>query len=193
MSKILKSVQELWSYCLYCPVCDDVCREMSVSTGPDDKLKLIFFDKDGDILNIQCIYNRKFVITYNIDCLNNTFQIQGSEPNLDKKYCYFYIQSVCKRCDKTYACGSDLELNLKNKNINNIGVDREGVYLLSSKDKYHVTLFYNDSTMLVSKCFKEEDGTIIDDGRPCTLPMINLDFSKPRKTARRIKTMLVFS
>jgi hypothetical protein len=47
--------------------------------------------------------------------------------------------------------------------------------------------------MLVSKCFKDENGVVFDDNRICILPLVGLDLSDPHKTAYRIKTMLVFS
>jgi len=193
MSKPLETVQKLWSYCLYCPICDDTSREIVVSAGPEDFFKLVFFKKEDHILNIQCVYKKKFVVTYNVDCLNNTFKVCGNDPNSDKIYCYFNMQSVCRQCNASHTTSSDLELNWTNNSIYRIGVEREGVYLLSTKDKYHISMVYENSTMLISKCFKDEDGQIIDDNRICILPLVDLDFSEPRKTAHRIKTMLVFS
>jgi len=191
--KILNTVQELWSYCLYCPICKDVCRDILVSVGPDDKYQVVFHEKEDHILSIQCLYNKKISVTYNVDCLKNTFEIEGGNSSLHQSYCYFYIQSDCRRCNATHTNGTDLELNLEEKKVYNIGVEREGVYLLSTKDKYHLTLQYDNNTMLVSKCFEDDDGMILDDNRVCNLPIVNLDFSKPRKAAHRIKTLLVFS
>ena len=190
--KILNTVQELWSYCLYCPICRDTCRDPQVSVGPDDNFQIVFSEKEDHILSIQCLFKRKTPVTYLVDCLKNTFEIVGDDPALQDTYCYFYIQSVCRQCDATHTNGTDLELNLESKQVYNIGVEREGIYLLSTKDKYHVTFQYDNKTMLVSKCF-EEDGMIIDDNRVANLPLVNIDFSKPRKAANRIKTLLVFS
>ena len=194
--KILNTVQELWSYCLYCPICKDTCRDISVSVGPDDDFQVVFHEKEDQFLNIQCIHkhnNKQTNVTYHIDCLKNTFEIVDGDPFLAKTYCYFYIQSDCRRCDATHTNGTDLELNLEEKRVYNIGVEREGIYLLSTKDKYHITMSYDVNAMLVSKCFEDDEGMIIDDNRVCKLPIVNLDFSKPRKTAHRIKTLLVFS
>lgn len=193
MSKILNTIQELWSYCLYCPICKDTCREITVAAGPDDNFKLISFIKENHILTFQCVFKKTFIANYEINCLDNTFKIIGNNPNLDQTYCYFYIQSICRACNSTHVAGTDLELNLEEKSIYNIGIEREGIYLLSTKDMYHITMLYLDSRMLVSKCFKDEAGVIIDDNRVCTLPLVDIDFSKPRKATQRIKTMLVFS
>jgi hypothetical protein len=194
--KILNSVQELWSYCLYCPICKDVCRDVSVSVGPDDQFQVVFSDKDNHILSVQCLYknkDKKVHVTYLIDCLKNTFEIEGGDESLAKTYCYFYIQSDCRRCDATHTNGTDLELNLEDKQVYNIGIEREGIYLLNTKDKYHITMSYDNNTMLVSKCFQDDEGMIIDDNKVARLPLVKIDFSKPRKAANRIKTLLVFS
>jgi hypothetical protein len=194
--KILNTVQELWSHCLYCPICKDICRDPLVSVGPDDQFQIVFAEKEDHILSVQCLFkkkDKKIHVTYLIDCLKNTFEIEGNDSALQNTYCYFYIQSDCRRCDATHTNGTDLELNLETKQISNIGIEREGIYLLSTKDKYHVTFQYDNNTMLVSKCFEDDDGMLIDDNKVARLPLVNLDFSKPRKAANRIKTLLVFS
>lgn len=193
MSKLLKTVQELWSYCLYCHICKDTCRKITLSAGPAPNLQLIHSEKEDNILNIQCVYKKRFNVTYSIDCLNNTFKIISNNSEVITSYCYFNIQSVCRVCNATHVQGADLELNLKEKTIDNIGIYNEGTYILSTKEMYHVTMLYNTARMLVSKCFKDKDGQVINDNRVCTLPLVDLDFSKPRKTVHRIKTMLVFS
>lgn len=193
MSKTRNTIQELWSYCLYCPICKVICREITVAAGPNDQFKLVFFKKENHILAIQCVYKKSFIVNYEINCLDNTFKIIGNNLNLDQTYCYFYIQSICRICNATHVTGTDLELNLEEKSIYNIGLEKEGVYLLSTKDMYHITILYKNSTMLVSKCFKDKDGIVLDDNRVCTLPLVDLDFSNLHKVAYRIKTMLVFS
>ena len=192
MNKMLNTVQELWSYCLYCPICKDVSRDMLVAMRPREQFQVVFHEKENHILSIQCLYKRKISVTYNINCLDNTFEIVG-DPALAQTYCYFYIQSDCRKCNASYANGADLELNLEEKKVSHIGIERESVYLLSTKDKYHITMSYHDNSMMVSKCFEDDEGMIISDNKVCHLPLVNLDFSKPRKAVHRIKTLLVFS
>lgn len=193
MSKPLKTVQELWSYCLYCHICKDTCRKITLSAGPAPNFLLIHSEKEDNILNIQCVYKKRFNVTYSIDCLNNTFKIISNNSEVITSYCFFDIKSVCHVCNATHVQGADLELNLKEKTIYNIGIYNEGTYLLSTEDMYHVTLLHDTNLMLVSKCFKSKKGKIIDDNIVCALPLVDLDFSDLRKTAHRIKTMLVFS
>jgi len=198
MNKTVNTIQELWSYCLYCHICKESHREIEVSAGPTSvgstpHIQLIHFEKENNILNIQCVYKKIFNVTYSIDCLNNNFKIISNNSEVITSYCYFEIQSVCHICNSTHVQGADLELNRRDGKVYNIGIYSEGTYLLSTKEMYHVTMLYSTALMLVSKCFKDEDGKIIDDNRVCTLPLVDLDFSNPHKAANRIKTMLVFS
>jgi hypothetical protein len=194
MSKTFNSIEDLWLYCEYCHICNDFCRDITISTGPTDNFRLVHAQKEDNILNIQCVYNKNFLVTYDIDCITNTFKIIGNDPNVKNIYLYFTMQSVCRKCNSTHACGTDLELNtLKESIISNIGLSSEGVYLLNTEDMYHITMLYDTSKMLVSKCFKDENNTIIDNNLVCYLPLVNLDFSNPHQAAHRIKTMLVFS
>lgn len=193
MSKTLNTIEELWLQCEYCHICRDNCRQITVSAGPEDQFALIYYTKEKNKLTLQCVYKKKFVANYTIDCVENTFTVNGNAPDLENIYYYFYIQSVCRQCEATHFHGSDLELNVKNKTVYNIGVESEGTYLLNTKDMYHVTMYYDTSHMMVSKCFKDKDGMILDENKTCKLPIVNLDFSNPQQAAHRIKTMLVFS
>ncbi len=193
MSKSLNTIEKLWSYCLYCHICKDNCRQITVSAGPEDQFVLVYFTKEENKLTLQCVYKKKFIANYTIDCTNNYFTVQGDAPNLEKLYYYFYIQSVCRQCNATHFHSSDLELNLEDKTVSNISIEDEGTYLLNTKDMYHVTMHYGTSKIIVTKCFKDKDGVIIDDNKVCVLPLVDIDFSNPQQAVHRIKTMLVFS
>lgn len=202
--KILNTVQELWSYCLFCPICQDITRDLHISVGPDEAFKLIAHKKDNHILHLQCIFQRtslSYKVNYTINCLDNSFLLDISEPetsnsNVDKAsapYFYFYIQGDCKSCNSTYASSKDLELSLLNKKIENIGIELEGVYLLGKESHYHITMAYEDKEMLITRCH-EEDGMIMEDsGKPFRLPIMEFDFSQPNKVINKIKTILLFS
>lgn len=195
MSKTFKTLQELWSYCLWCPVCLDICREVDVSVGPDD-FEVVSFEKENEFLTIRAKYKKdkkSIPITHIINCVSNVFSIDCASPELRNFYWYFYVQSDCRKCNNTYTNSTDLELDTKNKKICDIGVEREGIYLLSTKDKYHVTMSHDTNRMLVSKCSEDKDGMIVDNIKVCTLPIVDIDFSKPRKAANKIKTLIVFS
>jgi hypothetical protein len=209
MSKSFDTVQKLWSYCLWCPVCLDTCRKVHVLDGPDNTFEVTDFSKENEILTVRSLHKTgKFkarpqnlgvkveklkYITHTINCVNNTFTVEADDPELLKMYWFFFIQSDCEKCNSSYANGTDMELNTANNTIFNIGAEREGIYLLSKKEKYHVTMAYDSNAMLVSKCFEDKDGSIIDDSKVCQLPIVNIDFSKLNKAINKIKTMLVFS
>jgi hypothetical protein len=202
--KKLNSVQELWSHCLFCPICRDITREVYVSVGPDDVFELSKFEKKDHILFLDCFFYTKkeeFKIKYEINCLNNSFKAIISSPNPSSRtitgassaHFYFYINSDCRICNASYTNGADLEIDFLSKEIINIGIEREGIYLLNEKSKYHITLEHDNNRMQISKCFEDEDGGIVDDNKPFIFPMIKLDFSNPKKVINKIKTLLVFS
>jgi hypothetical protein len=47
--------------------------------------------------------------------------------------------------------------------------------------------------MLVSKCFIDHEGQIVDDNKVIECPLVNLDFSDYDKVINRIKTLILFS
>lgn len=202
--KLLNTIQELWSYCLYCPVCKDAIRYMHVSVGPDEAFILKSFKKKNDILQLRCAFRakkREYKVDYNINCQDNSFEFDISDPEscevevskASTPYFYFYIQSDCKKCLATHVNGTDLELDFINKKITNIGIEREGVYLLDQKNKYHITLSYDSQEMIISRCYENDKGIIIDDNKPFQCSIIDFDFSQPEKVTNKIKMMLLFS
>lgn len=202
--KILNTVQQLWSYCLFCPTCQDITRTIHVSVGPDEAFKLQSFEKNNHILHLDCLFhakNQKYKATYEINCLDNSFSCHIEEPISAKSsvnkastpYFYFYIQGDCKECNDTYVSSKDLELDLLNKKIENIALEREGIYLRGKDSHYHLTMSYDEREMLITRCH-DEDGLMIEDGgKPFHLPIIEFDFSKPKKVINKIKTILLFS
>lgn len=202
--KSLNSIQELWSYCLFCPICQDITRDMQVSVGPDDVFTLSSFEKNNHILTLHTCFRvkkLKYNIKYDINCLDSSFIADISDPIPSDKvvegsklpYFYFYIRSNCQICDASHSNGTDLELDLGTRVIKNIGVETDGIYLLKEKTKYHISMEYDNGKMIISKCFEDENGELLDDNKPFSFPIINFDFSDTKRVVRRIKTLLVFS
>lgn len=200
----MKSLQELWSHCLFCPICRDITREINVSVGPDDAFEIFKFEKNDHILSLDCFFytkNKEFKIKYDINCLNNSFNVVISDPTPSTRdvsrassaHFFFYINSDCRICNATHTNSADLELDMINKVVSNINVEREGIYLLNEKTKYHITLEHDCNRMQISKCFEDEELGILDDNKPFTFPMIKFDFSNPKKVINKIRTLLVFS
>jgi hypothetical protein len=203
MTKILSTLQDLWSYCLFCPICQKASRKAYISVGPDEAFELVSFEKENQFLTINCNlkikrwnHNAKYII----NCLDNTFLFfisdsSSQEPPVEKAstpYFFFCIQSRCEDCDDSLVHSNDIELNLLTKTLVNVGLEQEEIYLLNQKNKYHITLSYYNGNMIISKCF-EEDGKIIDDNKPMNFPIVDFDFSNPSKVINKIKTILVFS
>jgi hypothetical protein len=203
--KILNTLQELWSHCLFCPICRDVIREVSVSVGPDDAFTIKKWEKENHILHLHCTFKakkQKYKTVYHINCLDNSFTVDISEPvrtteradGASAPYFFFYIFSDCKKCNNTHTNSSDLELDLLNKKVTNIGLEREGIYLLSEKDKYHLTICHDSNEIELSKMFHDDAlGTLVDDNNVISLPLIEFDYSNVKKVINKIKTLLVFS
>lgn len=203
--KKFKSVQEVWSYCLFCPLCRDVVRDIGVSLHPHETLHYLSHKKKDHILELKCeriAGGRKYTTTYYIDCLRNTFTLSvekdvphKSEAPLPMAYYFVYmtLMANCSKCNCTYTNSADLELDLIKKTILNIGVELEGIYLLEDKSKYHLTFQHNTESILVSRIFETEEGGFVDDNKTVSFPMTHFDFSKPKKVLNRLKTLLVFS
>jgi hypothetical protein len=147
------------------------------------------------------IKDKRYKTNYIVNGVDNTFEVSIAEiapegEPVDKAqtpYFFFYIQSVCKRCHCTHAYGSDLELDLLNKKVTNIGVVSETVILLTEPTKYHLSLNYDDKEMIISRCIQDEDGIVEDDDKQFHTALVDLDFSQPAKVVRKIKTIMVFS
>lgn len=203
--KALETVQKLWSHCLFCPICQDVTRDIHVDVGPDDAFTISKFEKNNHILTLHCsfrAFKKKHSVKYHINCLDNSFttdigeSISDSEPveRAARPYFYFYIQGDCKKCNSSHTNGTDLELDMLNSVVTHIGIEREGIYLLNEKSKFHITLAHDTNEMLISKCFEDEStGQILDDNKPFNLPIIDFDFSNQKKVINKIRTLLVFS
>jgi hypothetical protein len=202
--KKFNNVQQLWSYCLFCPICQDVVRDVYVSMGPTEVASVVSQKKEEQYLHIGAafkMFKKRYKGKIIINCIRNTFDVaidsledemltinRASSSNF-----YLEVQADCKQCLNTMAVSSDLDIDLMQKTVANISISREGFYFLKGKSKYHVTLDHEANEMTVSKCFEDDSGTIIDDNKPFTFPLINLDFSNPQKVINRIKTLLVFS
>jgi hypothetical protein len=200
----VKTLQELWSHCLFCPLCRDITREINISVGPDDAFEIFNFEKNNHILSLDCFFYTKkeeFKIKYDINCLTNSFEVVISKSTPSSRtvtkassaHFFFYINSDCRGCNATHTNSADLELDMTNKIVTNINVEREGIYLLNEKTKYHITLEHDNNRMQISKVFEDEELGIIDDNKPFIFPMMKLDFSNPKKVINKIKTLLVFS
>lgn len=210
--RIFNTVHELWSFCLYCPLCKEPSRTITMQVGPDDQFSLdknTPYEKMGSKLTLLAQYQMekgapdyvkgKCKVTYFINCDDNSFELQvgDSNPILAEKakraYFYFYLYAKCNKCDNSYVNSIDIEFDLENKTVFNIQMDREGYYLISDKDKYHVTLSHDRNVVMVSRVDVPEAGVRIDNEKVIELPFFNLDVSNLSKAINKIKTFILFS
>lgn len=206
--KQFANIQELWDYCAYCPICLRNCREIAVSVGPDGAFILVTSKKQETSLFLQCTYKNKrnvYSVNYDINCLDNTFkvdvshvrEIMAGEINTErvkKAYFFFFIEGLCRDCSCTSAHGLDLELDIVDRKISNIGLERESFYLLEGKDKFHVSPIHDRNVMLVSRCYPDDEGIgFIESDKTIELPLVKLDLSDQDRVVNKLKTLILFS
>lgn len=201
--KIFNTIQELWDYCLFCPICKTDCRQAEVKVGPSAVFSLSFASKEVDSLQLWCSYENqrhKYNVQYDINCLDNSFKIevterQPTDPPLwpskadiknIKPYFYFYVQGDCRQCHASSAHGADLELSILDRTVSNIKLDRESIYLASG---YHVSMLHDSNSMLVSKSSSDSE----NDHQTIKLPLVKLDLTDQDKVMNKIKTLILFS
>lgn len=208
--KTFNNVKELWDYCSFCPICLRHCREVVVSVGPDGAFILVSAQKqDNDTLFLQCTYKNKrnvYSVNYDINCLDNTFTVDvpyvrdlapgevANPKRVKEAYFFFFIEGLCRECNCTSAHGLDLELDILDKKISNIGLERESFYLLEGKDKFHVSPIHDRNVMLVSRCYPDDTGFgFIPSDKTIELPLVKLDLSDQEKVVNKLKTLILFS
>jgi len=204
--KLFNTIQELWDYCKYCPICTRNCREVVVSVGPDYSFTLIDHFKSNDHLILQCTYKKKgniYNIEYNINCIENTFRageprvVQVSTEAITSEkvkaaYFYFFIEGLCQECHCSSANSQDLEFDLESSTISNMGLERENFYLGNHIEKYHVTPIHDRNVMLVSRLY--QTGEVgFSESKTIELPIVKLDLSDQAKTVNKLKTLILFS
>lgn len=181
---------------------------MLVSVGPDAVFSLNSFSKQDSVLELQCEYDKKsniYSVEYKIDCNTNHFDVKVTnvrenmpetrlpEAKVTRAYFYFYIQSNCQGCDCSTAHGADLELDILDKKISNIQLERESFWLLNEADKYHISILHDSNVMKVTRCYGIDEFDFREDDKAISLPIVNLDLSNQQKVVSKIKTLILFS
>src|SRR5271170_2962504 len=100
--KSFSNIQELWEYCLFCPICQKENRNIIVSMGPEYNIKVIDHDINNGILEISCTYKYIYPINFKFNCVDNTFvhltQDNKIANEILQESVYLYIQGICKKC-----------------------------------------------------------------------------------------------
>lgn len=203
--KIFNTLQKLWSYDLYCPICGDICREISVVCGPDGIWKTLQTTKLDNVLKLETELTHKKEkcnVSFFIDCVTNKFEYYISTDC--EAFCYaekaknsdlfFHLESDCKRCLGSWTISNDVNLNFSTKMVENFSLEGEEVWF---DDKFIINYNYMKNVMTIDKVIQKKklSGDFIDSsmGKPLPLPIVEFDFKNKKKTLNKIKTMLVFS
>lgn len=200
--KNFNSLQELWSYSLYCPVCKNMDRRIDLTVGKDDWFRLVEFRKINQILTIimERPQERHIRTKVEIDCVTNkdsryTYDTSGKPV---KEYPTFMTISTFSTCD---GCGSitnseDFIVNFITNRIHlPLNLENEIIVLNDKKinDKlYTVNFLHLEESVEISIFDKPIDQTQVL-RRPLLVPMFDLDLSSLDKALKRIKTIVLFS
>lgn len=190
--KIFNTFQELWAQCLFCPVCQDVCRAITINSDLPGVVIENWSKKEqivsiSVIMTISSLKLKNHKAQYEIDGINNSFttSFQGKSPELS-----FQIVSVCEKCLTTFTVSSSCILDVHSGKIYNIGIDKDNAILSDGKHNYSITLLYYSGKMLISKHKIDE---LVSEHDTSDFPLVKLDFSHPNIALNKIKTMLLFS
>jgi hypothetical protein len=211
--KLFNSIRELWDYCLFCPLCQNSTRGVSISVGPEPVISLTDYIEPDQNIELRCLYKYKlskyklsnYKITFTIDLDTNRFEtnihkVDIPEPakayygRTSKPYFYFYVQGHCYQCGLSSTYSTDLELDILNRKISNIGLEADSFVIADGNHRLVIETYYDTNTMSVHlDKLPLSDGGFTDDKKAIQLPMRKLDFSDKDKLIHRIQTMITFS
>lgn len=198
----ISTLQELWDYCEFCPLCQSAGRQITISFVPSDGMSKLEWKKKNEDLIVKLSFkigSFRFWARFNIDCLNNSFIFSLEDLNvpIDSEATHtaaMYLTGDCLVCNCTYAL-SKANLDLLTGQISNIRVTREGLHILSESDKFHILVYHKKNELRISQYVTMDDDvdTLIDLNKVITLPMIDLDLTNIPRLVSKIKTMIIFS
>jgi len=180
--KTFKTLQELWSYFLYCPLCPHVERVIDISGGPAETFKVLSFKKKDHLLYLNCNKGGKYII----NCLDNSIRSDIGQyiipvfPNLP--FFFLNITGFCKKCNATFAYSGNLVIDPIAKLITNIRIEYQDIYIAND---YNITYNYDYDTMNIFKS--------INGGKPCSLPLVEFDFFDIETVIKKLKAYILFS
>lgn len=208
--KYFSNINELWSYCGICPVCSND-KKIYLNLGPDIYFKLLDFDKIKDILKIKFETNtfgkKSPIFKWEINCSNNTYEA-SCDADYDNIFVkekpksirdlinhikpihslYFYLFSKCDICG-SYINTSDVEIkNDYSMDIKSFSLEKEGIYLRETLQKYLITIDYYQNNMNLEELDNNQAGT---KNKQINLPYFSLDFSNQEKLISKINTILL--
>jgi len=197
----MDTLQQLWEYCQFCPICQKPCRDVVVSVGPDDNFRMIDYSKQDNLLHIRCDYyfedTAQTEVTYIINCDTHKYELQMLDEGMPETQFpfYFYLNANCD-CNNASISSIDIEIKWAEATCQiyeRFLIDQEDIYLITGQEGYHITLRSNQSRMVVSKLIFSRTGGLIDDGVEQTYPFVNFDYTDIDKSIHKLKTIILFS
>lgn len=203
--KIFNILQQLWSYSLFCPVCKDICREISVVPDPYEVWKVEDISKVDNILKVVGTLHIKEVLyrfITSFDCVQNTFEYFLPEAyhlntplnTVESPSLTFHLEADCRKCLGSWVISNEVSMNFKRKQISSFSLDKEEVWY---DQKFIINYDYNEKSMTIDKIIMKSkfSGDLLESpfGKPVKMPPIVFDWENKKKTLNKIKTMLTFS
>lgn len=201
----MNTIQDLWTKCLYCPLCQETCRSIEVSAGPDRSFRDTSALKYDNTLHIKTYFKLKqlrYRMQYDINCLTNKFEMSIADESdvemdadksieeericrkVDRSDAYFWLDGNCPKCS-SHICSDDIYLKMKYKKLEDISIESETVKVL---DQYEVIMHPSRNEMEIGKLDKMSIFI-----KRFTYPLAELDFSNPQKAIERIETIITFN
>jgi len=188
---------------MYCPLCNEMSRQVSISIGPDYSLELKTFRKLGSNLHINAYcrvvdennYSFKYNLKIIIDCESNLINKTVFDINTDKiidcpinGYIYFY--GFCPNCDSSIN-SYDIGIDKSNIELKELTIDSESIIINTNSQEFQITLDYNlNRTEIYAKDIYEGN---FNDKKPIICQLFKIDYKNLDKTIKRIKTILLFN
>lgn len=210
--KSLNSIQDVWDYCLSCPLCYSK-RSVSITVNTD-YLTLVKYEKDNNKLTIHKMYGKEEKeSSILIDCTTNSVISQNiyhaplsKNDNIDIRdsstkmtevvhdRLFFSIHGFCQSCHRTQINGNDIIVDLTNNRIiYDNSIQKENFYLSHMEDKFHISLLYYNDSIVVSRYNTDQYGSFITVGSIFYGKMIECDITNQQKLINKLKTLLIFS
>jgi hypothetical protein len=179
---IFNTLQELWSYSLYCPICKDVCRDIYISAdttqGYQESEK---YEKQDHTLKITIL--KTSIIK--INCLTNKYECEsGSTPNS------IFIDSSCNKCEYSTANSCELCFNTSNNEVSNIAIDSSCFIVNYKKEEFLINPHYTRNVLIIDdlskQSFPQFEFPLFE------FPLFDIDLSNKKKLIHKLKTILTF-
>lgn len=194
--RIFNTLQELWGYCAFCPICKknnrvvypvaatDFCRIAEFLKEEIALTLLVEMENPSKDSKKKC---DRTILTI-IDCENGSIG-SDSIPPVDFS---FYLKSKCENC-QSYVTTSFIDIIYMDKKISNYRISYEEVYYKKTNNKLHVTFCHDIDMIFASKITIDDNNEILHEDNGFRCPIINLSLTEHEKITNKIKTFLIFS